>query len=49
MMGIYMDPRNKVLTEDEETVEVVEVIENVDDYSDLDSEYDIIDLNDYIF
>lgn len=43
-----MDPRNKVLTEDEETVEVLEVIENVVDYSDLDAQDDIIDLNDYI-
>ena len=43
-----MDPRTKVLSEDEETVEVVEVIENIDDYSDLDDEDTIIDLNDYI-
>ena len=46
-----MDPRTKVLNEDEETVEVIEVIENVDDYSDLDDDNldeEIIDLNDYI-
>ena len=46
-----MDPRTKVLSEDEETVEVIEVIENVDDYSDLDDDNlddEIIDLNDYI-
>ena len=43
-----MDPRNKVLTEDEETVEILEVIENADEYSDLDEQVDIIDLNDYI-
>ena len=47
-MGIFMDPRTKVLNEDEETVEVVEVIENIDDYSDLDNEDEIIDLNEYI-
>ena len=43
-----LDPRTKVLTEDEETVEIIEIIENVDDYSDLDDEENIIDLNDYI-
>ena len=47
--GIDMDPRTKILSEDEETVEIVEVIENADDdYNDLDSIDDIIDLNDYI-
>ena len=47
---MIMDPRTKILNEDEETVEVIEVIENVDDYSDLDDNLDdeIIDLNDYI-
>lgn len=47
---MIMDPRTKVLNEDEETVEVIEVIENVDDYSDLDDNLadEIIDLNDYI-
>ena len=48
LKSIDMDPRTKVLSEDEETVEVVEVIENIDDYSDLDDEDTIIDLNDYI-
>lgn len=46
-----MDPRTKVLSEDEETVEVIEVIENANDYSDLDDvnlDDEIIDLNDYI-
>ena len=52
MRGInlmYLGPRDKALTEDEETVEVVEVVENYYDYSDLDdSSEDVIDLNDYI-
>ena len=46
---MLVGPRDKVLTEDEETVEVVEVIENYYDYSDLDDSSDeVIDLNDYI-
>ena len=43
-----MDPRTKVLNEDEETVEVVEVIENADDYSDMDDFDEIVDLGEYI-
>ncbi len=37
MSNIY-DPRSKVLSSDEETVEIIEVIEECDDYSDLDTE-----------
>ena len=33
-----MDPRNKELSLDEETVEILEVIEQCDDYSDLDDD-----------
>ena len=44
----YMDPRTKVLNEDEETVEVIEVIEHADDYSDLDDFDEIVDLEEYI-
>ena len=43
-----LDPRTKILNDDEETVEIVEVIENVDDYSDLDDSENIIDLDDYL-
>ncbi len=32
----YFDPRSKVLSSDEETVEIIEVIEECEDYSDLD-------------
>ena len=32
-----LDPRTKILSSDEETVEVVEVIEECQDYSDLDN------------
>lgn len=39
-----LDPRTKMLSSDEETVEVIEVIEECQDYSDLDNsdtfEYD---------
>ena len=46
---MYLGPRDKVLNEDEETVEIVEVIENYYDYSDLDNDTDeVIDLDDYI-
>ena len=39
---IMMDPRNKELSLDEETVEILEVIEQCDDYSDLDDgEYEV--------
>ncbi len=49
MNFMFVGPRDKVLTEDEETVEVVEVIENYYDYSDLDDESDeVINLDDYI-
>ena len=34
-----MDPRNKELSVDEQTVEILEIIEDVEDYSDLDNEY----------
>ncbi len=47
-MIINLDPRTKVLSEDEETVEVVEVIENVDDYSDIDND-DVITLDELIY
>lgn len=33
-----LDPRTKVLSSDEETVEVIEVIEDCQDYSDLDTD-----------
>ena len=33
-----MDPRNKELSLDEETIEILEVIEQSDDYSDLDDD-----------
>ena len=37
-----MDPRNKALTADEETVEVLEIIEDCNEYSDLDDiEYEV--------
>ena len=37
-----MDPRNKELSLDEQTVEILEVIEQCDDYSDLDDgEYSV--------
>lgn len=42
-----LDPRSKVLSDDEETVEVVEVIEDVDDYSDIDDQ-DVITLDDLL-
>lgn len=45
---MLIGPRDKILTEDEETVEVVEVIENYYDYSDLDDSDEVINLNDYI-
>ena len=32
-----LDPRTKMLSVDEETVEIVEVIEECEDYSDLDN------------
>ena len=38
---MLLDPRDKVLSEDEETVEILEIIENCDDYSDLDEPFDI--------
>ncbi len=44
-----LDPRTKVLTEDEETVEVVEVIEDCEDYNDLNNDDDIVVLDDYLF
>ena len=44
-----LDPRTKVLTEDEETVEVVEVIEDYEDYNDLNNDDDIVVLDDYLF
>ncbi|MBO4667246.1 MAG: hypothetical protein J5666_03865 [Bacilli bacterium] len=46
MMSLVVGPRDKVLSEDEETVEVVEVIENYYDYSDLDSNDDVVVLDD---
>ena len=33
-----IDPRSKMLSSDEETVEILEVIEQCDDYSDLDNQ-----------
>ena len=45
---MLVGPRDKVLTEDEETVEIVEVIENYYDYSDLDDSDEVINLDDYI-
>ena len=38
---MLLDPRDKVLSEDEETVEILEIIENCDDYCDLDEPFDI--------
>jgi len=46
-MSMNLDPRSKVLSDDEETVEVVEVIEDVDDYSDIDDQ-DVIALDDLL-
>lgn len=46
-MSMNLDPRSKVLSDDEETVEVVEVIEDVDDYSDIDDQ-DVITLDDLL-
>ena len=46
--NMLVGPRDKVLTEDEETVEIVEVIENYYDYSDLDDSDEVINLDDYI-
>ena len=42
---MIIGPGDKVLTEDEETVEVVEIIENVYDYSDLDNDDEIITID----
>ena len=42
-------PGDKVLTEDEETIEVVEAIEEVYDYNDLDNDETIIDIDDLIY
>ena len=41
IMSRITDPRSKMLSSDEETVEIVEIIENCDDYSDLDENNDI--------
>ena len=38
MMAELIDPRSKVLSSDEETVEILEIIEDCDDYSDLDED-----------
>ena len=47
-MNSTFDPRSKMLSSDEETVEILEIIEECDDYSDLDNntetfEYDYED------
>ena len=47
-MSTSLDPRNKVLSEDEETVEIVEVIEECEDYSDLDNSDDILIFEDLL-
>lgn len=36
-----IDPRDKVLSNDEETVEILEIIEECDDYDDLVEPYEI--------
>ena len=38
MMAKLIDPRSKVLSSDEETVEILEIIEDCGDYSDLDND-----------
>ena len=48
VMSTSLDPRNKVLSEDEETVEIVEVIEECEDYSDLDNSDDILIFEDLL-
>ena len=37
-MAKILDPRSKVLSSDEETVEILEIIEDCADYSDLDND-----------
>lgn len=37
MISLF-DPRSKMLSSDEETVEILEVIEECEDYSDLDNQ-----------
>ena len=49
IMNLYLGPNDKVIHDDEETVEVVEVIENVNDYSDIDDIDEIIDLDELLF
>lgn len=44
---IFVGPRTKELTTDEETVEVLEIIENCESFSDLDEEYDPIYVGEY--
>ena len=46
---IFVGPRTKELTTDEETVEVLEIIENCESFSDLDEEYDPIYVGEYQF
>ncbi len=48
MTIMLFGPGDKVLTEDEETIEVVEAIEEVYDYSDLDDDDNIIEIDDLI-
>ena len=36
-----IDPRDKILSDDEETVEILEIIEDCDDYDDLVEPYEI--------
>ena len=44
---VFVGPRTKELTTDEETVEVLEIIENCESFSDLDEEYDPIYVGEY--